>query len=283
MSMVTGVLTITLLMICKLINEKKLNSRLILFALTTALSSYVLLSAPGNNVRGSLYPESHKLLPALITTFSTMKDLLFSWIFMSPLLFLTFLIAPVLYKFIINSGKKPVGIFINPLITSLILLVILFILIFTPVWSLGRSPFSRTVNIIYFVFLIGWFYNAMILIYYFFRKFNFNTGRIPKLFYTLALIIVVLFLFKKNNVKNAYADLLRGGAVKYNNELNDRYEYLSKSVLDSLVVPNLVNTPRTIFLSDISSDPKSEFNTKYAHYFNKRYISVIITDTLKDE
>ena len=97
------------------------------------------------------------------------------------------------------------------------------------------------------------------------------------------MIIVVLFLFKKNNVKNAYADLLRGGAVRYNNELNDRYEYLSKSVSDSIVVPNLANTPRTIFLSDISSDPKSEFNSKYAHYFNKRYISVMKTDTLKDE
>lgn len=283
MSMVTGVLMITLLLICKLINEKKLNSRLILFALTTALSSYVLLSAPGNSVRGTLYPESHKLLPALITTFLTMKDLLFSWIFLSPLIFITFLITPVLYKFIINSGKKPIGIFINPVLTSLTLLVILFILIFTPVWSLGRSPFSRTVNVIYFVFLIGWFYNVMILIYYFFRKYKFNTDRLPGYFYTFAMIIVVLFLFKKNNVKNAYADLLRGGAVRYNNELNDRYEYLSKSVSDSIVVPNLANTPRTIFLSDISSDPKSEFNSKYAHYFNKRYISVMKTDTLKDE
>ena len=283
MSMVTGVIMISLLLLCKLIIEKKLNSRLILFALTTALSSYVLLSAPGNSVRGSLYPESHKLIPSLMTTFSTMKDLLFSWVFMSPLLFITFLIAPVLYKFITNSGKKPVGIFINPLFTSLTLLVTLFILIFTPVWSLGRAPFNRTVNIVYFVFLIGWFYNVMILVFYFFRKYNFNIGRIPQYFYTLSMIIVVLFLFKKNNVKNAYADLLRGGAVRYNNELNDRYEYLSKNDSDSIVVPSLVNTPRTIFLFDISTDPKSEFNSKYAHYFNKRYISVMSSDTLKNE
>ena len=101
---------------------------------------------------------------------------------------ITFLIAPVLYKFITNSGKKPVGIFINPLFTSLTLLVTLFILIFTPVWSLGRAPFNRTVNIVYFVFLIGWFYNVMILVFYFFRKYNFNIGRIPQYFYILTLI-----------------------------------------------------------------------------------------------
>lgn len=283
MSMVTGVLMISLLIICKLINDKKLNARLILFALTTALASFVLLSAPGNSVRGSLYPDSHRLFPSLITTYSTMTELLFSWIFLSPLLFITILITPVLYKFIINTDKKRAGIFVNPVYTSLTMLVILFILIFTPVWSLGRSPFSRTVNIIYFVFLIGWFYNVVIFIYFYSGKFNFNPARMPKYVYAAALIIVVMFLFKKNNVKNAYADLIRGGAVKYNNELNERYDNILKSSSDSLVVPDLVNTPRTIFLSDISSDPKSEFNSKYAHYFNKKYISVMKSDTIIKE
>ncbi len=283
MSMVTGVLMISLLVLCKLITEKKLNSRLLLFAITTGLSSYVLLSAPGNSIRGSQYPDSHKFLPSVITTISAMSDYLMSWIFLTPLLFITILTIPVLYKLIRNSEKKPVGIFVNPVYTVPVFLGILFVLFFTPVWSLGRSPFNRTVNIIYFVFLIGWFYNVIVMIYTLARKFEFNTDRIPKYVYTAALIISVLFLLKKNNVKNAYPDLLRGSAVRYNNELNERYDFLEKTASDSLTVQQLVNTPRTIFFTDITSDPTLEFNMMYAHYFNKRYISVMKADTTNKE
>lgn len=283
MAMVTGVLMISLIVISKLITERKINGRLILFAITTSLSSYVLLSAPGNSVRGSQYPDSHKLMPSLITTFSTLTDYLISWIFLTPLIFITILIIPVLYKLIKNSEKKPVSIFVNPLYTSVVLLGVLFVLFFTPVWSLGRSPFNRTVNIIYFVFLIGWFYNITVMIYSLSRKFKFNTGRIPKYIYTAALIISVLFLLKKNNVKNAYTDLLRGSAVRYNNELNSRYDFLESTSSDSLTVQQLVNTPRTIFFTDITPDPTLEFNLMYAHYFNKRYISVMKADTTNKE
>jgi len=283
MAMVTGVLMISLLVISKLITERKINGRLILFAITTALSSYVLLSAPGNSIRGSQYPDSHKLMPSLITTFSTMTDYLFSWIFLTPLIFITILIIPVLYKLIKNSGKKPVSIFVNPLYTSVALLGVLFVLFFTPVWSLGRSPFNRTVNIIYFVFLIGWFYNIVVLIYTLSKKFDMNVAGISKIVYVLALIISIMFLLKKNNVKNAYTDLLRGSAVRYNNELNARYDFLEKTSSDSLTVKSLVNTPRTIFFTDITSDPTLEFNMMYAHYFNKKYISVMKEDTSNTE
>ena len=283
MSMVTGVLMISLLVLSKIITEKKINSRLILYSFTTALSSYVLLSAPGNNVRGSQYPDSHKLLPSVITTLSTMADYFISWILMSPLLFITLLIIPILYKLIKNSEKKPVSIFVNPVYTAGVFIGVMFVLFFTPVWSLGRSPFNRTVNIIYFVFLIGWFYNIIIIIYQITTKYDFNISRIPKYVYAIALIIVILFLFNKNNVKNAYADLLRGGAVKYNNELYQRYELIEKSASDSLTVKPLENTPRTIFFTDITADPELEFNRLYAHYFKKRYISVMKADTLKNE
>jgi hypothetical protein len=283
MSMVAGVLMISLLVLSKIITEKKINSRLILYSFTTALSSYVLLSAPGNNVRGSQYPDSHKLLPSVITTLSTMADYFISWILMSPLLFITLLIIPIICKLIRNSEKKPVSIFVNPIYTLGAFIGVLFVLFFTPVWSLGRSPFNRTVNIIYFVFLIGWFYNIIIIVYQITKKHEFNISRIPKYVYAIALIIVILFLFKKNNVKNAYADLLRGGAVKYNNELYQRYDLIENSASDSLTVKPLENTPRTIFFTDITSDPALEFNRMYAHYFNKRYISVMKADTLNNE
>jgi Family of unknown function (DUF6056) len=283
MSMVLSVFMVSLLVICYLVNKRRINVRLILFTAIVVLCTYIVVSSPSNSVRRMGYPDSHKLLPAISITFSTLFDYFVSWIFMSPLLFITLLLVPVLFKLIKNSGKKPVTMFVNPVYTIITFLVILFILFFTPIWSLGRSPFNRTVNLIYFAFLIGWFYNVIVIMYYLFKKYNFNIERMPKYIYTAAFIIVVLFLFKKNNVKNAYVDLLRGGVVKYNNELNERYDLISKRSSDSLTVPELKNIPRTIFVFDITNDPKSKLDRMYAHYFNKRVISVANSDTLTEK
>ncbi len=71
--------------------------------------------------------------------------------------------------------------------------------------------------------------------------------------------------------------------IYFSVELNLRYDMIEKSSSDSLTVAPLVYTPRTIFFTDITADPELEFNRMYAHYFNKKYISVLKADTLKNE
>ncbi|HMQ68597.1 MAG TPA: DUF6056 family protein [Ignavibacteria bacterium] len=286
MSMVSGVLMISLLLVYEIITKKKIKGRLILFAVVCATGSLILITAPGNKVRGSLYPDSHKLIPSLITTASAFWDYLISWIFLSPLLFVTVLLIPLFVK-IINADKAVMkGPAFDPKFAGISSLVILFILFFTPVWSLGRAPFSRTVNIIYLMFLAAWFYNVFVLCKYVYgRKENLKIKfeKVPGYVYLIPLIIMCLFLLKKNNVKNVYADLLLGNASKYNTELNERYKMIEKSTSDSLVLGEVEMQPRTIFFTDITSDPDLEFNKMYAHYFNKKSIAVLKKDTLKSE
>ncbi|MCB0726649.1 MAG: hypothetical protein KDD00_04250 [Ignavibacteriae bacterium] len=286
MSMVSGVLMMSVLILYEIITKKKLNGRLILFAVVCAAGSFILITAPGNKVRGSLYPDSHKLIPSLITTAKTFSDYLISWILVSPLLFVTVLLIPVFVKIINTKRSGLKGPAFDPKFVGITSLVILFVLFFTPVWSLGRSPFSRTVNIIYFMFLAAWFYNVFVLcVYIYDRKesFRIKFEKVPGYVYIISLIIICLFLLKKNNVKNVYADLLLGNASKYNIELNERYEMIKKSSSDSLVVTEVEMQPRTIFFTDITSDPELEFNKMYAHYFNKKSIAVFKKDTLKSE
>lgn len=287
MSMVSGVLMISVIILYELITKKKLNGRTILFAVVCAVGSLILITAPGNKVRGSLYPDSHKLIPSFITTIKTFADYLLSWILFSPLLFVTVLLIPLFIK-MISADKEKInrikGLAFNPLFVSITSFVILFALFFTPVWSLGRSPFSRTVNIIYFMFLAGWFYNVFVMCNYAYdRKRNFKImfERIPGYVYIISLFIVCIFLLKKNNVKNVYADLLLGNASKYNNELYERYDMINASNSDSLVIQEVEMKPRTIFFTDITSDPKLEFNKMYAHYFNKKSIAIFKSDTSK--
>jgi len=286
MSMVSGVLMIGLMVLYEIITKKKLSGRNILFAVVCGVGSFILITAPGNKVRGSLYPDSHKLVPSLITTATTFADYLITWIIISPLLLITVLLIPVFVKIIADKKEKLNGLGFNPLFAGITSVVILFVLFFTPVWSLGRSPFNRTVNIIYFMFLAGWFYNIFVLcLFALKRKENFKLfpAKIPGYVYVLALIIICLFLLKKNNVKNVYADLLLGNASKYNNELNARYDMIYSSSEDSLVVRGVEMQPRTIFFTDITSDPALEFNRMYAHYFNKKSIAVFRSDTTDTE
>ncbi|MBK8554059.1 MAG: hypothetical protein IPL53_24625 [Ignavibacteria bacterium] len=77
--------------------------------------------------------------------------------------------------------------------------------------------------------------------------------------------------------------MLRGGAVSYDKELNERYDFIYKSSSDSVIVNPLINTPRTTYLSDISADPSSVLNRNYARYFNKRSIALSKSDSLPDE
>ncbi|MBK8554058.1 MAG: hypothetical protein IPL53_24620 [Ignavibacteria bacterium] len=197
MAMVIGVLTIALFILYNLFIDKKIKLLLVLFAAVISIAAYFLISSPGNSIRGALYPNSHQLLLSLQITITTLIEYLLSWIFLSPLLFVTFLIIPYLFKFAKSLNIKRTDIYLNPLVTGLVFIIILFILFFTPVWSLGVQPFNRTVNIIYFIFLTGWFYNVFVIVYYLISKFNIDADRIPKYAYTAALIIVVLFLFKK--------------------------------------------------------------------------------------
>ena len=283
MSMVIGILIIVLIAVSDFLKKRKISFRLILYAVVSGAASYVLISAPGNLVRGSIYPNAHRFFPSLWISFTILSEYLYYWIFYSPLLFVTFLTIPVLSKLTGITEKHYFRFSVNPLTAFLIYTAFLLILFFIPAWSMGGSPVNRTVNIIYFVFLSGWFFNIIVLICYISGKNYFDFRRIPKYFYTFALAIVLLFLFKKNNIRLASADLLRGTAVRYNTELNERYENIMLNPSDSLVVPNLKNTPRSIYIVDIFNDPAAEVNRMYARFFNKKSISLINTDTLQNQ
>ncbi|HMS65167.1 MAG TPA: DUF6056 family protein [Ignavibacteria bacterium] len=280
MSMISGIIIVSLMIFYKFISEKKINARLIIYILTIVVCVSVFLSAPGIKVRSTFYPDAHQLIPALVTTTKSLLTNLISWLFLSPLIFITFLALPALFKIVTDSGKKQNSIFKNPVYVSIGLLGILFMLFFAPVWSIGSVPFNRTINMIYFIFLCGWFYIITISVSYFRERFNFNLDRIPKYFYAISLIIVVLFLFKKNNIKNAYSDLIKSRAAIYNEELHNRYEQIYSTSSDTVKVPELTERPPTIFVDDITSDPEFKYNFMYAGCFDKKAIYTFPEDSV---
>lgn len=283
MSMFMGALIIGMIIIYKLITEKKLDNRIIFLTAVIVICSLIMILAPGNAVRGTQYTQAHRLIPAIMITFKYLFGNLGSWIFMTPLIFITLLVLPVLLKITGNTVKIPENIFTNPFYTIPLFFVILSFLFFVPAWNIGGEPFSRTVNFIYFIFLAGWFYNVLVVLNFLRKKYDFNIDRIPRYVYTVAFVIVLLFLFKKNNVKNAYSDLFKGRAAKYDNEQYARYDFINKSSADTLLIPAIVNKPSTIFICDITPEMSDQLNITFAHYFGKKTMYIIEIDSLKNK
>ncbi|MBK8982201.1 MAG: hypothetical protein IPM38_07730 [Ignavibacteria bacterium] len=93
---------------------------------------------------------------------------------------------------------------------------------------------------------MGWFYNVIVLMHYFKSKYEFDL-QAARYSYTIALVLLVAFMFKENNIKTAYAEVVGGDAYQYNKELNDRYQFISESKSDTVVVDTISNVPKSFF------------------------------------
>ncbi|MBK8983731.1 MAG: hypothetical protein IPM38_15780 [Ignavibacteria bacterium] len=143
---------------------------------------------------------------------------------------------------------------------------------FITIWNIGESPYGRTVNIVYFIFLMGWFYILSFVLKFIQIKFDFKFEHFSNRINFFILIAISLFLFKSNNIKTAGAELIRGSAIRYDKNLNQRYIQIENSDTESCLVDSIRNKPRTFFMYDITRNPDNPYNLWYSKYFNKKSI-----------
>lgn len=280
MAMTISVITAGLLLLRELLKKKKPSLFMIILLVIGAVACYVVVSAPGNKIREQMFPGNHQLFFSLGLSLTLFFKSLFAWMIMSPLIPVTVLMYPVLYKIAASSGRK-FSFTVNPLLCLLIVFICVYGLLFIPVWSIGKTPYSRTQNIIYFVFLLGWFYTVISLISFLIKKGKLKDKRFPLYANVVMLCLILFFLVVKNNVRLAFTDVIRGTAIKYDIENNDRYDYIRNNANDSVSVEPIRTIPRSIFVSDVLPDGNDEFNKKFAEYFNKKFI--VLKDSLQSK
>lgn len=271
-AMSTMILILALIAAVNLYEEKKIHWSLLLIIVCIGIASYIDITAPGTEVRGNSFLGKHKFMYSVTWSFTVLMKNLASYIFTTPLLPVTLILLPVLFKLIKNEENNTNIFFILPFISLILSILLLYSNIFTSVWSTGNTPYKRTLNLIYFEFLILWFYNVIVLLIYLNKKYKFNEAFVPKFLYLIALIALAFFLIKNNNVKTAYSDLFRGTASNFDFEMNERYKYIQQSNSDTCEVDSLKIYPKTIFAHEITSDPDIPYNQWYARYFNKKAI-----------
>lgn len=137
---------------------------------------------------------------------------------------------------------------------------------------MGKSPYLRSLNFVYFIYLLGWFYILINILFYTYSKFNLLIKKIPLPIYAAGILILFIFLIRGNNVKSAYAELFGGSAKKYSEEMYQRFDYIKQSSSDSVGVDPVQFPSKFLFVRDIREDPGFWKNIWYAKFFNKKYI-----------
>ncbi|MGB9178692.1 MAG: hypothetical protein WCB68_05535 [Pyrinomonadaceae bacterium] len=194
----------------------------LVFLILTIACAFVVLSSPGNAIRSSYFPNRSRFLFSL--GMSLRQEISFLLIWFSNISFLlgTILFIPVAAG-LSDNAALPKFFRINPLIPTLLLLLIIFLGLFPAYWSTGMMGQHRTVNTAYFFFLIGWFICLVVWINYLKEKLRLKTESLPSYVYVICVPVLLFNLYFSNNTRGAIADLVRGRAYRYDIEVKKRY------------------------------------------------------------
>jgi hypothetical protein len=244
----------------------------IMLLVTLACFALVYLS-PGNEIRAADFPMRHDLLRSITGSLSGGLKVLWIWV-SNPVFIAATLLAPFAVSRLLQLSGRRFTVSVPMIAAMLVSTVALpFLLQFPAWWSMGGWPPPRTVDAIYFLFLLGWFVTAgAVTVQY--RVRESSTAEQPGRGSAAALLILsLLFAFamlQHEALRQAKADLLQN-APPYDDYLNARYQAIEQALADNrryLVVADYERAyPRMVYFNDIMRNPGHWRNVCYADYF----------------
>jgi len=275
-SMTLLILILLLFILYDLKEKAEIDIFILLVLMTAGVACYFVISAPGNSVRLTHFPESHNLWNSATNSMTGAVKLVLKWAGAPPIIPVTILVAPAAAKLVRQNAAT---INVHPLISTASFIALIAGSLFPAYWSMGEPPPDRALNVTYLIFLTGWFLNFYIILQYaagkkisFFKKWP-----------GYLVFPVVLFYFagssflNPSNLVPILSDLTRGTAYKYDMELRNRYKAIEKEKGPVYEANTLNNRPESLFVGDIESDNDSWINRCYAFYFKKDAIVIKTT------
>lgn len=243
----------------------KKNPFFLILLLAAIVFSLLVILAPGNDTRLRYLPNKHKTI-AFYNTYMSMKQYLIQW-FPAISVFSLLLLALIKRTDLIKKSWFS----IHPIFSFFIVLILVYAGFFPAHWSMGVPPPLRTVNTIYFFFILSWLYFILSLHTYLKDKLFPNSVRY------ILMITSLVFLLKSNNIQTAYQDWFSGDAAQYDRELKARYKLIAKekpllTAQDTLRVPALIKTPKTLYFHDIETKASDWRNKAFAKYYELPHI-----------
>jgi hypothetical protein len=201
----------------------------ILFLAFISLTAAIIVTlAPGNNIRESLFPDRYKFFVTIYMSLLGSAYYIMQWLFMT--LLLSILSIPLIKQYMPFSHNY---FKVKPVIGISAWVILMGVAFIVPAWATGQMPNPRAINVIFQLFLLGWFYNMIILI----NAINEQGYELPvphRIYRILLIIVIFAITFNPNNLINnnlkfAYKDLISGKAFRYSEQMYEYREEVRKS------------------------------------------------------
>lgn len=272
-------IALSVLWIVYLIKNRKVSFALTLLLFVYFIFSAIEIFAPGNSYRASLIPVEHDFFYSVFKSIQFSFKYFFRWF---PFIGITLLFFVEQITDYLKEHRYQ-KYFLHPLLILGILFIMMFVVFFLGFWTLHSVLPDRSINTLYFFYIILLAYLFLSVINFFKIEFNFGNNSPFKI--ALATIVLISFL-SDNNIMVAYNDLLTGKAYYYDKEMKNRIEILTNSKEKEIVLPELTNFPATIYnpvTMGLTNDKNNWKNKEIMRYYRKESIIVKPKDSLLTE
>lgn len=272
-SMILIDLLLFMFLIFNILLSKKINNPILLLFLIAIIFSAIVIFCPGNVVRESAFANNHQLFFSIKMVIQEIGNSI-------PATLPFAIMMLVLMIDYANRHGLIVSYYQSALIhiTLLSIIIVLLVGFFPAYWVTGMKPPLRTVNTVYFFFIILLSYYILQLNNMFKSKYSIEI--ILPFWCKLIIILALLFnaLVVPNNIKIAYLDLIEGKAQKYSAQMSSRYKIIENSVSDVCYVPPLIDKPDTLFFDDITDKADDWRNQSFSQYMKKKAIIIGVNE-----
>lgn len=217
--------------------------------LLTIICALVVVAAPGNAVRESYSVGQHRFFHSLVYSLAQEARFLLKWLTNPALILGTILFIPVADKLAERNRLFQKHFRFHPLVALALLLLIVFLGFFPAYWSLGILGQHRSVTLVFFLFLPGWFVNVMMWTAYLKQKFGWTVARLPVYVYVICLLLIPVSLLATNNTSETIQDLASGRDARYDTQMKERYSRIAecrKTGQSPCAIKWLVDLPTSI-------------------------------------
>jgi len=267
---VTSLLNLILLLLYFIYNlwkTRKLDFAFLLVIVFAIVFACIELLAPGNAARANTISEKYNLIYAVSK--SVIHSVLFTLKWIPLLLLFIAFYSENFYSFLPENKLKLK--LLSPKWAFLILFSLLFISLFPGFFMQNNIIANRSLNSIYFYFILAAFYAVICSLIYLKDKYNFIITLSKSSKIVLA-TLMIFFTFSDNPVTNAYEDLLNGKAFSYNNQMKNRFNMIKNTSEKKVIVPALTKKPITIYQDNImglTNDVTNWKNEDISIYYDK--------------
>jgi len=254
--------------------KRNINIGLLLIILVAIISTIIVITAPGNYLRGQRHPYAHMFITSIVKSSAQSIYSIMLWIGLS--VFVSVLIyKELLFENVKDIIKNKINIDFRLLLITMFVIVCLGF--FVGFWSTGEPLSHRARNVVYFFFTLT---SLLFLIVGLDKISDFSLIK-TRSYITHVCFILVFFLlvFGKKNINNCFVDLMKKKAVKYDAELKNRKRIIKETDENiDLILPPLSNIPKTIFVSDIKKQNNKLYNICYSKYWKINSVKVNCTE-----